>query len=144
MWLIFKPTIFWLFWLIKIQKSQSANYSAQTANNFGTKQALFIIWLIERFAKNSRYVSTRQWCITIQRTRRVAFASVRRWTFRGRRSHTRNIYVPRRSVLEVGGMEVARETRSKMGLELQISLFSSSPSLWSISPFLHRPFVRSL
>jgi len=56
----------------------------------------------------------------------------------------------RPSEQEVGGMEleVARETRSKMGLELQISLFSVSlrslRSHRSISPLLHRPSARSL
>ena len=51
----------------------------------------------------------------------------------------------RPSEQEVGGIEVevARETRSKMGLELQISLFSVSPfylsSLTDLSPLLYRP-----
>lgn len=36
---------------------------------------------------------------------RVAFTSVRRWTFRGRRSHARNVYVPRKSATAGGGRD---------------------------------------
>lgn len=106
----------------------------------------------EKFAKNSRYVPPDGTVMYRDLANTSCRFRVRRWAFRGRRSRHiyRNIHVPqRREGPEVGEgwrWRLRRETRSKMGLELQISLFSfsliSPGRSESISPFLHRPSAR--
>lgn len=72
--------------------------------------------------------------------------SIRRWAFRGRRSHARNVYVPRKSARSgregFGGGGCARdEVEDGIGIA-NIPLLRLSRSPWSISLLLHRPLTR--
>lgn len=78
----------------------------------------------KKIAKNPRCAFR----TSISRSGAVAFASVRRWTFRGRRSHARNVYVPRKS--GEGGRDGGGGCRERRGRRWDWNCkYPSSPSL---------------